>query len=109
VENDRIAKLRQMLDRSPDDARVRFGLAAEYERERRWEDVVEQLTAYLSMTDDEGNAWGRLAHALHELGREEEACTALRHGIAQAGRHGHPSMAQEFEERLEEWLDAGAG
>jgi predicted Zn-dependent protease len=108
VENERIAKLHAMLERTPNDARVRFGLAAEYEKAGRWEQVVEQLTAYLALTEDEGNAWGRLAQALHHLGREEDACTALRHGIAQAEKHGHPSMAGEFEELLEEWVDAGA-
>jgi predicted Zn-dependent protease len=105
VENERIAQLLRLLERTPDDGRVRFGLAAEYEKAGRWEETVEQLTAYLALADDEGNAWGRLAHALHELGREEEACAALQQGIAQAERHGHPTMALEFEERLAEWTD----
>jgi hypothetical protein len=45
----------------------------------------------------------RLAHALHELGREEDACAALRRGIAQAEKHGRPTMALEFGGLLEEW------
>jgi predicted Zn-dependent protease len=101
--SDRIASLLKLLERSPDDPRVRFGLASEYEKAGRWEEAVEQLTAYLALAEDEGNGWGRLAHALHELGREEDACAALRKGIAQAEKHGHPSMAFEFDERLEEW------
>lgn len=100
---DRIASLLAMLERRPDDARVRFGLASEYEKLGRWDETVEQLTAYLALTEDEGNAWGRLAHALRELGREEDACAALRRGIAQAEKHGHPTMAFEFGETLDEW------
>lgn len=96
----RIEALKKMLERNPDDARVRFGLAAEYEKEGRWEDVVRELQLYLNATDDQGNAWGRLADALHKLGREDESKEALRRGVDAARRHGHPSMAAEFEERL---------
>nr|MBA2669526.1 hypothetical protein [Gemmatimonadota bacterium] len=49
-----------------------------------------------------GNAFGRLAAALLRLGREEEAREAYRRGIDAAYRHGHPTMAMEFEEALEE-------
>jgi predicted Zn-dependent protease len=104
MSTDRIASLSKLLERTPDDPRVRFGLASEYEKLGRWEETVEQLTAYLALAEDEGNAWGRLARALRELGREEDACSALRRGITQAEKHGHPTMAMEFSEQLDEWL-----
>ena len=100
--SDRVAALLGMLARRPDDPRLRFGLAAEYEKREQWDEVVAQLQAYLQATDDEGNAWGRLALALRKLGREGEAMTALKKGIDAARRHGHPSMAAEFEEMLEQ-------
>ncbi|HUF13360.1 MAG TPA: hypothetical protein VMN78_09685 [Longimicrobiales bacterium] len=102
MSEERIGALRRMLERKPDDARARFGLAAEYERLGRWEDVARELAQYLARTEDEGNAWGRLGKALLELGREGEARDAYRRGIEAARRHGHPSMAAEFEETLEE-------
>jgi Flp pilus assembly protein TadD len=92
-----------MLERNPADARLRFGLAAEYERLGEWEHAAEELRAYLEATEDEGNAWGRLGRALRQLGREEEARAAYRTGIEAARRNGHPSMAAEFEETLEDW------
>ena len=98
----RIEALRRMLEKRPDDARARFGLAAEYERMERWDDVVRELQAYLAATEDEGNAWGRLGHALRRLGRDDEARAAYERGIEVARRHGHPSMAAEFEEILED-------
>jgi E3 SUMO-protein ligase RanBP2 len=101
--SDRIASLLAMLDKRPADARLRFGLAAEYEKLGRWDDVVQQLRAYLETVDDEGNAWGRLGRALRELGRDAEARDAFMHGIDAARRHGHPSMAAEFEETLQSW------
>lgn len=100
--SDRVAALMGMLAKRPDDPRLRFGLAAEYEKLEQWDKVVEQLQAYLHTTDDQGNAWGRLALALRKLGREAEAATALQKGIDAARRHGHPSMAAEFEEMLEQ-------
>jgi Flp pilus assembly protein TadD len=102
--NSRIDSLKRMADLRPDDPRARFGLALEYERAGRWEEAVEQLRAYLARAQgDEGNAYGRLGRALRELGRDEEARAAYRQGVEAAYRHGHPTMAQEFEEVLEEW------
>lgn len=99
----RIQSLRRMLEKHPDDARLRFGLALEYEKAERWEDVVAELERYLQSTEDEGNAWGRLGAALRRLGRDEEARAAYRKGIEAAHRHHHPTMAAEFEELLDDW------
>ena len=100
--SDRIDALERMLDRDPDDRRARFGLAAEYEKAGRWNDVVEQLTAYLASAEDEGNAWGRLGRAFVELGREQEAREAYKRGITAAANHGHPSMAAEFQDAIDQ-------
>jgi Flp pilus assembly protein TadD len=103
VENPRIDALRKLLEARPDDPRARFGLALELEKAGRWEEMVAELRTYLSLADDEGNAYGRLAHALRELGRDAEARQAYEDGIRAAHRHGHPTMVAEFEEALEEW------
>ncbi len=101
--SDRTAALLKMLERRPDDVRLRFGLALEYLGSGRLEDGVRELRVYLEASDDEGNAWGRLGAALRDLGRETEARDAYAKGIEAARRHGHPSMAEEFEEVLERW------
>lgn len=100
---DRTAALAGMVERRPDDMRLRFGLALEYLKAERLDEAVEQLQTYLSGTDDEGNAWGRLGDALHRLGRDDEARAAYVQGIEAAESHGHPSMAEEFRETLNEW------
>ncbi len=102
MENPRIDWLRKQVALDPNDPRLRFGLALEFEKLGRWEQVVEELRNYLALTDDQGNAWGRLGRALHELGRGDEARSAYAQGIEAATRHGHPGMAAEFEEVLEE-------
>lgn len=99
---DRVAALRRMLERNPSDSRALFGLALEYERAADWAAAADTIRAYLAVADDEGNAWGRLARALIALGRTEEAREAYRHGIEAAERHGHPSMAGEFADALDD-------
>ena len=84
----------------PGDPRLRFGLAVEYENAGHVEDAVRELRAYLALTEDEGNAWGRLGALLRRLGRHEEARTAYRRGIEQARQHDHPSMAADLEREL---------
>ncbi len=100
--SDRIAVLEGMLRSRPGDARLRFGLAVEYEKAGRGEDAVRELKVYLESTEDEGNAWGRLGAQLRGLGLSEEARAAYRRGIEQARRHGHPSMASDLEAALAE-------
>lgn len=102
MSNSRIEALERMLATRPGDHRARFGLALELERLGRWEEVVQHLREYLANTQDEGNAYGRLARALLKLDRPEEAREAYRQGIEAANRHGHPTMAMELEDELEE-------
>ena len=101
--NERIANLQRLLERHPTDPRLRLGLAMEYEKLAQWADVVRELEQYLAATDDQGNAWGRFAHALRQLGQDTEARAAYQRGIEAANRHGHPSMAADFEDALTDW------
>ena len=100
VQGARIEALERILQSRPTDSRARFGLALEYERLGRWDQVVVHLREYLSVTDDEGNAYGRLGRALLTRGRQAEARDAYHHGIEAARRHHHPTMAAEFEDAL---------
>ena len=103
TENPRIDALRKILERNPHDARAHFGLAAEYEKLELWDAAVEELQQYLAVSDDQGNAWGRLGKALLHAGRNGEARAAYENGVQAAHAHGHPSMAAEFEEILGNW------
>ncbi len=98
----RLEALERMLGNRPDDTRLRFGVALEYLKSGRMEDGVRELRRYLSEADDEGNGWGRLGAALLELGRDEEAREAYRAGMRAAEQHGHPTMAEEFRQILED-------
>ena len=98
----RLDTFRQMVAKNPGNALARFGLANEASKEGLHEEALEHYQTYLSTHDDEGNGYGRLADTLEALGRPEEAREALARGIEASRRCGHPSMADEFESRLEE-------
>jgi predicted Zn-dependent protease len=97
----RIDIFRMMLEGDPDNTAVMFGLAKEYEKAGRFDDMVEVLSDYLQRADDEGNAYGMLAAAYLKLGNREAARRAYERGAEVAQAHGHPSMAQDYRFSLE--------
>src|SRR5687768_8631220 len=105
MDNPRLTSFRAMVAKNPDHALAHFGLATEALKAGLHTEAVTHFREYLSRHADEGNAFGKLAEALQALGRTDEAREALREGIDASKRHGHPSMASELEERLEELGD----
>jgi len=100
----RIEIFKKMINDDPNNTTIRFGLANELLKFERFEEAANELKAYLSQTDDQGNAYGKLAQALERLGRVEEAREAYQQGIIAANRHGHPGMAQGFEMALDDLI-----
>ena len=90
-----------MHESDPDNTAVMFGLAKEYEKAARWDDLVEVLTEYLERADDEGNAYGMLASAYLKTGRRDAARKAYERGAEVALAHGHPSMAEDYRFMIE--------
>lgn len=97
----RLDILRTMLESDPDNTAVMFGLAKEYEKAGRFDEVIETLTEYLQRADDEGNAYGMLAAAYLKTGRREAARRAYERGAEVAHAHGHPSMAEDYKFSIE--------
>jgi predicted Zn-dependent protease len=101
----RIEVFEQMLAGDPSNAMVMFGLAKEYEKLGQHADVIRVLEDYLSIADDEGNAYGTLANAYALSGDREKAIETFKKGIDVSMAHGHPSMANEYRMTLD--LDFG--
>jgi Flp pilus assembly protein TadD len=101
----RLDILRTMLESDPDNTAVMFGLAKEYEKAGRFDEVIETLTEYLQRADDEGNAYGMLASAYLKTGRREAARRAYEKGAEVALAHGHPSMAEDYKFMIESEFD----
>ena len=96
----RIDIFKQMLTSDPTNTSVLFGLAKEYEKAGLDEPLIEALTRYLEISEDEGNAYGMLACAYERTGQRDQARNAYQRGIETAQRHGHPSMAEEYRTTL---------
>lgn len=96
---DRLATMRAMVAKQPDNALLRFGLANELLKAHQLEEAVAELAVYLDKHKDEGNGWLRYADALHTLGRIDDARAACVRGIAAAQQFGHSFLVGEFEAR----------
>ena len=96
MSSSRIDLFKQMLAADPANTAVLFGLAKEYEKAGRDEELIETLNRYLEVADDEGNAFGMLAGAYERTGQADKAREAYQRGIETAQRHGHPGMAEEY-------------
>jgi len=92
----RIDLFKQMLTTDPGNTAVLFGLAKEYEKAGRDEEVIDTLNRYLEVADDEGNAFGMLAAAYERTGQKDKAREAYQRGVETAQRHGHPGMAEDY-------------
>jgi predicted Zn-dependent protease len=96
----RIEVFQKMLESDPSNTTVRYGLANELLKASRYEEAIAEYSRYLGEADDQGAGYGKLAQALEQCHRLEEARQAYRQGIDAANRHGHPGMAQEFTQTL---------
>ena len=102
MSSSRLDAFRVMAAKDPNNPLVRFGLANELVKAGAFDEARSSLDAYLSTHDDEGAGYRLLARTCEALGLVEEAKDAYRRGVDAATRHGHPSMAAEFEERLDD-------
>ena len=101
--SDRLAAMRAMAEKQPNNPLVRFGLANELLKAGLNTEAEAELASYLAQYDDEGNGWLRYADVLHALGRVDDARAAANRGIEASRRYGHSGMAAELEGRLDEW------
>jgi predicted Zn-dependent protease len=97
----RIEVFKQMLESDPSNTMVLFGLANEYLKAEDYAQAIPALENYLNQADDEGAAYGMLAKAYEKVGKREKAKAAYERGIEVSNKHGHPSMAQDYQMTLE--------
>jgi predicted Zn-dependent protease len=97
----RIKFFEDMIAMDPSNTLVMFGLAKEYEKIGRHDEVIRLMEEYLSKADDEGNAYGTLANAYALSGNRDKAIEIYKKGIEVSTAHGHPSMANEYRMTLD--------
>lgn len=101
MSNSRIDKLKALVDKDPNNALGRYGLANEYYKTGDFNNTIMELEYYFNIKEDEGAAYRLLAESYLNLGNTEKAKEAYKRGIEASLKHGHPSMAEEFEEAIE--------
>lgn len=99
---DKIAALREILSQAPNDPFARYGLAMAYTAEGRSEDALVEYTTILQHTPDYVPAYQMSAQTLMRLGRNEEATSRLRDGIAAAIRIGNSHAQAEMQAMLDD-------
>ena len=97
----RIEVFEQILTSDPSNTAVLFGLAKEYEKSGDDPKLIDTIERYLAAADDEGNAYGMLAHAYERTKQIEKARDAYQRDVAAAASHGYPGMAEEYRAILE--------
>ncbi len=103
---DRITNLQRMLTANPNDPQLHYFLATDLYNAKRYQEAVPVINRYLELSpNDQGAGFRILGISLFETGDRPAAKSALERGILQAMQHGHPSMAQEFRDTLDEWAD----
>ncbi len=102
---DRLATMRELAAKQPDNPLARFGLANELLKAKLYEEAEVELAAYLARHDDEGNGWLRYADVLRTLERTADASVAITRGIAAARRFQHATLINELEALADEIAD----
>ena len=102
----RIEIFEQMLAGDPANTAVLFGLAKEYEKAGEETKLIDTLERYLASSDDEGNGYGMLARAYERARQSDKARATYQRGIEVAMSHGHPGMAEEYRQILEDEFSA---
>jgi len=97
----RILQLRKLIEKDPKNPLGRYGLANELFKSELYEDAIVEINEYMKLKDDEGAVYRMLAECYMRLGNVEKARESFSKGIEAANSHGHPSMAEEFEESIE--------
>lgn len=98
----RIDVFEQILQADPANTAVLFGLAKEHEKAGDDAKLIDVLERYLTVADDEGNAFGMLARAYERTKQPARVREAYQRGMAAATSHGHPGMAEEYRVILED-------
>ena len=100
-----MSRLQALLDlhaQDPSDVDLLFMIGMEHASAGRHAEAVPWLSQYAEKGSDVGAAWALLADCHAALGDDAGSRAALQHGITAAMRSGHPTLAAELRERLEE-------
>jgi len=92
-----LLQLQKLLDGGKDNALLRFGLGFEYLRAGDAGAAIAHLRQAVAFDPTYSAAWKMLGKALAENGRDQEALSAYRDGIAAAEKKGDKQAMKEMQ------------
>ena len=102
MREERIAKLKQILEQDPNDSFSRYALALEYAGLGDKEEAVRILEEVLHRDASYVPAYQQLGYLYENIGRRTDALTILKKGITVATAHGDSHACSEMQEALDE-------
>ena len=99
---DRVSMLKEILERTPQDAFARYGLAMEYSQSGRTDDALREFETLLRDQPDYTAGYFMAAQTLARVDRIPEARQMLVNGIASAQRTGNQHALSEMQAMLDE-------
>ena len=101
----RIQRLKEMLEKDPNDSFSRYALALEYAGTREFQSAIDELEEVIQKDPKYLAAFHQLGQILGKLNRTQEAKKIYREGIDLAQELGEVKEAKEMSEELEELED----
>ena len=98
----RVAKLKELLESDPADSFTRYALALEYAGAGELQIAVAYLQQLLERDPEYVPAYQQLGYNFEKLGRREEAVAILSRGIEVAMKNGDLHARGEMREALDE-------
>jgi Tfp pilus assembly protein PilF len=92
-----LLQFQKLLDGGKDTALLRFGLGFEYLRAGDAGTAIQHLQQAVTFDPTYSAAWKMLGKALAETGRNQEALSAYRNGIAAAEKKGDKQAMKEMQ------------
>lgn len=99
---DKIAMLTEILKQNPADSFARYGLAMAYAAKGKSEEALQQFAETIERNPDYVPAYQMSAQQLMKAGRNDEARTQLKAGLAASERTGNTHAASEMGAMLDE-------
>jgi len=101
VAGSRIETYKALVKKDPGNPFGRYSLANEYYKLEMYQEAITEIKEYLKIANDQGAVFRILADCYIQMGDTEMAREAYYEGIEAANHHGHPGMAEEYEEAID--------
>lgn len=97
---DKISMLKEILERNPEEAFARYGLAMEYANRGETEISLAEFDRLLTSHPDYTAGYFMAAQTLLKAGRRDEAKARLKEGISSAQKTGNQHALNEMQDLL---------